>query len=152
MTVEGRFNDFLESFLREACAKQHVLNDLPSGKSNDCALDGSVLCCFLSCVFPSSANGLTSGGPSILAPWLPSASQMTHSGRWWQPTCFMPSLPSWWPCVFTATLIFSSRSPPSLGRQVCPTVWRRIPNTKINSRLEVLWSSDDHEELLKLPQ
>lgn len=35
MTVEGGFNDFLESFLWETCGKQHVLNDLPSGKSND---------------------------------------------------------------------------------------------------------------------
>lgn len=98
---------------------------------------------FPPCVFPSSASGFTSGGPSILAPRLPSASQTTPSGRWWQPTCFTPSLPSWWPCAFTATPIFSSRSPPSLGRQVCPTVWRRTPSTKINSRLEVIWSCDD---------
>lgn len=111
----------------------------------------SVLPCFYSCVFPSSANGLTSEGPSILAPRLPSASRMMHSGWWWQPTCFMPSLLSWWPCVFTATLIFSSKLRPSLARQVCPTVWRRIPSIKINSRLGVFWSFDDHMELLILP-
>lgn len=141
MTVEGRFDDFLESFLPEACGKQHVSNDLPSGNSNDLMTPSSPV--FPPCVFSSSASGFTSGGPSILAPRLPSASQTTPSGRWWQPTCFTPSLPSWWPCAFTATPIFSSRSPPSLGRQVCPTVWRRTPSTKINSRLEVIWSCDD---------
>lgn len=83
----------------------------------------------------SSANGLTSGGPSILALRLPSVSQMMLSGLFWLLTCFIQPLPSWWPCGFTATPIFSSRSPPFLGRQVCPTASRRTPSTKINSLL-----------------
>lgn len=143
MTVEGRCNDFSEALLWEAHGKQHVSNDLPLGKSNGCALCESILSCFPSLVSPSSASGLTLGGLSIPAPQLPSAFQMMHSGQSWQPTCFTRSLPCWWPCVFTATPIFSSRSPPSLGRQVCPTAWRKIPSTKINSQLKLSWSSDE---------
>lgn len=86
-------------------------------------------------VSPPSASGLISGGSSILVPQLHFVSQMMFSGLCWQLTCFTQPLPSWWPCGFTATPIFSSRLPPFLGRQVCQTARRKIPSTKTNSPL-----------------
>lgn len=141
MTAEGRFKvtHFFKLFLWEACGKQNVSSDLPSGEKKRKKSTVTVRFMAQPSVFlfvsSSSANGLTSGGPSILAPRLPSVSQMMFSGLFWLLTCFMQPLPSWWPCGFTATPIFSSRSPPFLGRQVCPTASRRTPSTKINSLL-----------------
>lgn len=79
-----------------------------------------------------SASGPTSVASCILAPLLPFVFRTMFSGLCWQLTCFTESLPSWWPCAFTATITFSSRSPRFLGRRVCQTARRKTPSTKIN--------------------
>lgn len=91
------------------------------------------------CVFPS-VNGPTSGASCILVPLLRFVFQMMFFGLCWQLTCSTESLPSWWPCAFTATITFSSRLPHFPGRRVCQTARRKTPSTKIN-KLTVLSQS-----------
>lgn len=95
------------------------------------------LSCF--CFF-SSVSGPTSGAPCILAPLLRFVFRMMFFGLCWQLTCSTESLPSWWPCAFTATITFSSRLPHFPGRLVCQTARRKTPSTKIN-KLTVLSQS-----------
>lgn len=97
-------------------------------------LQHNLASCF--CIF-SSVSGPTSGASCILAPLLRFVFRMMLFGLCWQLTCSMESLLSWWPCAFTATVTFSSRSPRFPGRPGCQTARRKTPSTKIN-KLTVL--------------
>lgn len=97
-------------------------------------LQPNLASCF--CVF-SSVSGPTWGASCILAPLLRSAFRTMPFGLCWQLTCSTESLLSWWPCAFTATVTFSSRSPRFPGRPACQTARRKTPSTKIN-KLTVL--------------
>lgn len=94
-------------------------------------------------VSSSSVSGPTSGASCTLAQPLRSVFPATFSGLCWQLTCFTESLPSWWPCAFTATITSSSRSPRFLARPVCRTARRKTPSTKINKLIMLSQSSSN---------
>lgn len=98
----------------------------------------------------SSVSGPTSGAACTLAQLLRFEFPATFSGLCWQLTCFTESLPSWWPCAFTATITSSSRSPRFLARPVCRTARRKTLSTKINKLIILPQISSIHPSSVEL--